>query len=105
MIDLAAEQLITLEEAVRLRPEGRGGRPTHVSTVYRWIKTGVRGVRLEGLRLGGRLHTSREALQRFADRLTGLAEAQPTTRPDLVSATARRRAGERAARKLDALGL
>jgi hypothetical protein len=102
MIDLRAEQLITLEEAAALRPGGRGGRPTHRSTVYRWIGTGVRGVRLEGLRLGGRLYTSREALQRFADRLTRSDAAPPP--PQSMGPAARVRAQRRATRVLDDLG-
>ena len=74
MIDISTEQLLTLPQAARVRPHGRLGRPTHPSTVYRWISRGVRGaagvVQLEGVRLGGSWYTSREALQRFADRLT-----------------------------------
>jgi len=70
MIDLKSEALLTMAQAARLRPLGRGGRPTHPSTIYRWISRGVRGFRLEGIRLGGTLYTSREALQRFAEKLT-----------------------------------
>jgi hypothetical protein len=77
MIDLLRENSISLTEAAGLVPPGRRGRPTHLSTLLRWIKPGVRGVRLEAVRLGGRWVTSREALQRFADRLTA-AQAGPT---------------------------
>ena len=43
------------------------------------MSTGIRGVRLESLRIGGALHTSIEALQRFSDRLTPSDEAvQPS---------------------------
>src|SRR5437868_2812792 len=63
MIDLQSEQLLTLTQAARMRPLGRQGRPTHLSTVYRWISRGVRGHRLEAIRLGGSLYTSREAVQ------------------------------------------
>lgn len=70
MISLASEHIRTLAEAARKRPAGRNNRPTHVSTVYRWISKGVRGVKLEAIRIGGRLYTSDEALQRFAERLT-----------------------------------
>ena len=74
MIDISTEQLLTLPQAARVRPHGRLGRPTHPSTVYRWISRGVRGVagvvKLEGVRLGGSWYTSREALQRFAEALT-----------------------------------
>ena len=73
MIDIHTEALITLKAAARLRPPGRNNRPTHVSTLYRWVRCGVGGVRLEAVRLGGAFVTSREALQRFADRLTSAA--------------------------------
>jgi hypothetical protein len=70
MIDIATEKLITLAAAARLRPPSRGDRPTHPSTVARWALRGLRGVKLEVIRIGGQLYTSVEALQRFADRLT-----------------------------------
>jgi hypothetical protein len=70
MIDIATESLLTLSQAARVRPLGRRGRPTHHSTVYRWISRGVRGCKLEAIRLGGTLYTSREALQRFGEALT-----------------------------------
>lgn len=70
MIDLTEEKAISLNEAATLVPSARQGRPTHVSTLIRWITAGVEGNRLEAIRLGGRWVTSREALQRFAERLT-----------------------------------
>ena len=51
MIDVSTEQLLTLAQAAQLRPAGRRGRPTHTSTVYRWISRGLRGHRLEAIRL------------------------------------------------------
>src|SRR5262249_11181216 len=76
MINLLTENVVHLVEAARLVPPGPSGRPPHLSTLLRWINPGVRGVRLEAVRLGGRWVTSREALQRFADRLTA-AQAGP----------------------------
>jgi hypothetical protein len=76
MIDLANEHLVTFSQAARLRPPGRLGRPTHTSTVYRWYSRGLRGHRL-----GGTLYTSCEALQRFAERLSG---CQSITTPEGV---------------------
>jgi len=69
MIDMKCETLVTLAAAARLRPPGRNGRPTHPSTIFRWTTRGVRGCRLEAVRLGAATYTSVEALQRFADRL------------------------------------
>jgi hypothetical protein len=100
MINLLTERVITLVEAARLVPPGRGGRPTHLSTLLRWINPGVRGVRLEAARLGGRWVTSHEALQRFAERLTA-ARASP---PPPVRA-GRASAAEAVEQELSRLGL
>jgi hypothetical protein len=87
MIDMASERLITLNEAARLRPPSRRGRPTHSSTVYRWISRGVRGQKLEAIRLGGTLYTSQEAMQRFARALTDCANRTTACAPSQVVAS------------------
>jgi hypothetical protein len=76
-IDIQAEHVLTLREAPGVLPSLRRGRPIHISTIYRWASRGVRGVRLETGRLGRTLVTSREALQRFADRLAALDRRKP----------------------------
>lgn len=63
---------LTLTEAARACP----GRP-HPSTLWRWARKGVRGangvtVKLEHVRLGARIFTSREAIDCFG---RALAEA------------------------------
>ena len=83
VIDIHHEQLISLAQAARLRPRGRRGRPLHPSTIYRWISRGIRGIRLEATRFGGTFYTSREAMQRFADRLT--AGSLATTKREVRS--------------------
>ncbi len=70
MIPLATEAVITLSQARRFLPRRSNGKPVAPSTLYRWSLKGVRGVRLETLKVGGMLCTSREALQRFCDRIT-----------------------------------
>jgi hypothetical protein len=74
MIDLANESLIGLAQAAVTLPPGRLGKKVHFSTILRWVLKGGRTpdgrVQLEAIRLGGRWLTSREALQRFADRQT-----------------------------------
>ncbi len=52
----------------------------HLSTAYRHALEGVRGVKLEVVRVGGKLYTSRAAIQRFLDRLTATSRP-PTGRP------------------------
>jgi hypothetical protein len=70
VIDIGNEQLVPLHEVPRLLPTRGNGKRIHISAVYRWAQRGVRGTRLEVIRVGGTTYTSREALQRFA--------AQPT---------------------------
>ena len=69
MID---EQTLTLGEARDYFP----GRPSTAS-LWRWCRHGLRGVRLEYVRCGRKIITSREALARFAHRLAELDERQP----------------------------
>jgi hypothetical protein len=108
MIDLSQEKPIPLEEATSLIPPARRGRRTHFSTIVRWIKNGVLNpsgerVHLEAIRLGGRWMTSREALQRFAERLTPATDTPLPPAPRTT--TARQRQSERAARELEKIGI
>jgi hypothetical protein len=67
-----SEDIRSLTNATKLLPSRRGDRPPHVSCLFRWAKHGLRGVRLETIRVGGTLCTSREALERFFARLAEL---------------------------------
>lgn len=58
------ETKLTLTEAAKRSP----GRP-HASTLWRWCREGLHGVRLEYVRFGRRIFTSTEALDRFAQAL------------------------------------
>lgn len=80
-INLQTEQILTLKEAAKTLPQLCRGQSVHRSTLYRWINRGVRGIRLEALKVGRTLVTSREAVQRFAERLVGaeLPECQSTS--------------------------
>lgn len=106
-IDVATETLLSLPQAARPLPLGRNGRPSHPATVFRWIHEGARlpnaeRVYLDGTRLGGRWLTSVEALQRFSEELTPPpAGAAPIPR----TPTARRRASERAGKRLNRVGI
>jgi hypothetical protein len=70
MIDVGTEQLTTLAQLARRIPCRRNARPVHPSTVHRWRSPGIRGIRLECLKIGGAWHTSMEAFQRFCERLS-----------------------------------
>jgi hypothetical protein len=74
MIDIHSEHMLTIAEAARELP----GRP-HVSTLWRWIQRGCRGVRLEAILIGGIRYTSRESLQRFCDSITAAADGLPAS--------------------------
>ncbi len=71
-IDLKKEKAKTLDELSKSdktpkRPDGKG---FHYSTFVRWSKVGLKGVKLETIRVGGTLYSSEEAFQRFCDRLS-----------------------------------
>jgi len=70
VIDPLSEHLVSLPQAAKLLPARRGGRPVHVSCLYRWTVSGCKGIQLESLQLGGTRVTSREALARFFSRLS-----------------------------------
>ena len=83
MIDTTTETVVTFPQAADELLRRRMGRKIHVSTFYRWGTAGCRGVRLETIQIGATRCTSREALQRFFERLTGPDQAgagvaQPT---------------------------
>ena len=87
------EQLLTLSQAAKLLP----GTP-HVSTLWRWVQHGCRGVKLESLALAGRRFTSREALDRFAAATTAAANHEV---PSCRTSAQRERAIEQARRELE----
>lgn len=65
-IDIHTEQLCTLSKAARQLPRLDGKHPSP-NAVWRWCRKGVGGVHLEHIRVGGRLFTSAEALNRFVN--------------------------------------
>jgi hypothetical protein len=74
-IDLDKETLIRLPQAPEFLPRRGDGRPVHELTVRRWAKVGLKGIRLEVVRIGGAVFTSREALTRFIDRCSAAGAA------------------------------
>ncbi len=57
---------MTVAQVAQIAPGG----PFHHQTIRKWINTGIRGIRLEAVRAGGRICISRQALERFCDRCT-----------------------------------
>jgi len=112
MIDSQSEQVITFAQAADELPRRRRGRKCHVSTFYRWATNGCRGVILETIQVGATRCTSREALQRFFERLSagvqaGASPGDPSRLravPGGRTIAQRQRASAEAGRKLAELG-
>ena len=100
MIDTTAEEILTLTQAADELPRRRRGRKTHVSTIYRWTVAGCRGVVLESIQVGAIRCTSREALQRFFERLT--IHVEPSDRRTMAE---RLRAADAAEQELKRRGV
>lgn len=102
MIDSSVEELRSLAVAARGLPKRRAGRPVHASTLFRWASRGIKGIRLEVLKVGGTTCTSAAALQRFFQRLTEADEK--LSAPELPAQKAASQ-GDDVDRRLDSLGL
>ncbi len=66
----SGEQAILVSDVPRCLPRNAKGRKVHVGSVYRWVRGGLRGVRMRVFLLGGRFATTREELDRFFLALT-----------------------------------
>ena len=99
-IDIRTETIIDVrQQAANYLGLGRGGKPPHHSFFIRAITKGVKGHKLEALRVGSRWITSVEALQRWAERQTVAAGVT-----DQTSTVSRRKDIARTERELDRLG-
>lgn len=58
-------ELLTFDEAVKLLPSYRGGKPRVRSTIYAWATSGLRGVKLELVDTASGLRVTRAALDKF----------------------------------------
>lgn len=100
-IDLEYETPIPLRVAAKhrlFRAKSSSGRGLNFSTIWRWSLRGVRGVKLDTVRIGSTLCTSEAAIVRFVERLTN-----PAT-PAALGPSARRRAHKSAVKELAAAG-
>jgi len=92
-IDIHTEQLCTLSKAARLLPRLNGKHPSS-NAIWRWCRKGVGGVHLEHVRVGGRIFTSAEALNRFVNRVAQRDIERlraPSAAPPATPAAARKR--------------
>lgn len=86
------EKLIAMNEARGLFPK-----PPHLATLYRWIKSGAHGVRLETVVVGRTRYTTAEAIQRFI-------AGQNGPPPIVLTASERKRLAAQAASILEMRG-
>ena len=89
-IDLHAENVGTLADVAARLPR-LSGRRLHCSTLWRWATKGIRGIRLEYIKMGGRLVTSVEAVARFSAKLAELDQQPRDDPPAEVRQKAKRR--------------
>jgi hypothetical protein len=93
-INIENETIVSLTEATKTLPRVNGKRPA-ISTLWRWCRKGLRGVRLEYIRVGRNIATSREALNRFFEALAQddtppVQTPPPVARPERQPAPAAR---------------
>ena len=77
-IDLFTEHPLPLSAAAKRLPRLRNNRPVSPATLWRWAAHGVRGVKLETVKVGGATCTSVPALRRFVAALNN--QPSPVTR-------------------------
>ena len=71
---LSGEKLLSLHEAAQQVPKINGRRHAP-STLWRWCRQGLGGVRLEHVRIGRTIATSTQALDRFFAALAAAEDA------------------------------
>jgi hypothetical protein len=64
-LNLLTEDVITLTEARNFLPKVEGQKRPHVSTIWRWTLRGIGGTKLETVKIGSRIVTSKQAMTRF----------------------------------------
>lgn len=100
MIDIVADELITLGQLAKKLPPIQGARPNQ-STIWRWVHKGIRGIRLDTVAVGGRTCTTWDAYLAWA---TAIADRGPI--PSILPASPRKAKRVRNARQvLDAAGI
>lgn len=106
-INIGREDLLTLNEAAKAL-QMNGSRP-HLSTIWRWCRVGIKGIRLDYARVGRRIVTSPDALSRFMNELAAadqvVAKHAPSRKPHDQTPAAQRAGIERAEQILKRAGI
>ena len=79
-IDVSQDNLLSLSQAARFVK--LGGRSFAPSTIWRWYRKGVAGVKLETICIGRTRYTSVEALQRFFAAVTAAKSGEASGQVD-----------------------
>ncbi len=99
MFDTSTERLIPLNELPAPAIPGREDKPVKPCTLRRWCTLGVRGIRLESLKIQGKHYTSIEAWNRFFQAVTEAAATTKRGRLPMVVGTRTHREQARALRE------
>jgi Protein of unknown function (DUF1580) len=102
VIDTTLEQPLPVAVLAREVTNREGRRGVNVSTFWRWMLRGVKGVRLESIMVGGIRMSSREALARFFIATTAAANGESAP---AVTTIQRQRQIEQAERELAKAGI
>lgn len=73
--------VLSLSEAAEVLP-GK----ISTSTIWRWATSGQRGILLDSLRIGGRIYTTRRALQSFCEAVSKRQLMKPRPRQTRLAA-------------------
>jgi hypothetical protein len=92
-----------LAEAGRRLGRHFGDKPVAPCTMYRWVRKGVSGIKLEGVRLGGRWVVSEAALSRFVAKVTQAKTGAPVR--GAMSGESNRRRDDQVSRQLEEFGI
>jgi hypothetical protein len=86
VIDIQTEEVAPFAEATQWVPRRLGKKRPAVSTLWRWYKLGINGVRLETILVGTVRCTSRQSLQRFFSAVTAANEGSSRPAGDRAEA-------------------
>jgi len=100
MIEIEKENLVLLSEVPKILPK-RKGKAVHLSACYRWMRSGLSGVRLETILVGGQRFTSTQALNRFWARVTAVRDGIPVDKAIIQTA---KPSSKQAEKELEACG-
>jgi hypothetical protein len=101
VIDLQNEQTLRLHDARKLKwLKGRDGGRVDIGTLRRWALKGIKGIKLETVRIGTTTYTSIESCLRFIERLSNTQGERP-----ICHTSQRRHELATADKKLDQAGI